>query len=1122
MTADAISPHRQGTNVSPSKVRGFQFMFRKRLVATAAAAPLLLFAGQALAEITITDTKTAPVATSTGGDAIRITNTGKIKPTSTPAGGSLIVDSNHNVVNEGEIATREIDDTAGILVLGGVTADITNKGLITIDDDYTAKDTNNDGIPEGRFAEGTGRYGIRVTGPGTYTGVLLNDVSSVITVEGNNSAGISVESAFVGTFSNRGAINVTGDNNFGVRIASGAPVTGDVRIRGSVNALGENSVGVALDGDVTGQVLLQGAIVVRGYRFASRPTTAEGLALLITDPNNILQGGPAVRIAGNVTGGILLDIPPADLSSTNDDEDGDGITDSTEGSSAIIVQGRAPALLVGSDTANITIGVVGAGDLAYGLVIRGSIASSGVLDDVSSTGVQIGGDGGFATTLTGGVRIEGIITTRAYNAEAQGLHLKSGAAADVIWNAGTIFSIYSATSAPLAQEDAFDIRGLRIDAGATVSTVHNAGVISASVTGERSNAIAIQDLSGTVDLVENTGQISALVSPDDDAADTDDADTDASDELVVGRGIAIDLRLASGATIVRQVGINDGDDDGDPATIDTDTDGDGVDDADEPFIIGEILFGGGADLLDLQNGFFSGAVSFGDGADTFRIDGGTQVRSNITDSDGQLAIELTNGELTLTGTAVIDATSLTVGADSSLIITADPLAGTNTRLDVATATLASGAQIGLELNGLIDGPERYIVIRTDLPAGLTAGTLDQSLLGNSPFLMIAEAGVDAAAGEVFLDVRRRTVAEMALVGNEALALDAVYTALNCSVSAATPDCDEGMRNAFLGATTRQEFLDLYEQMLPDQGEGVFAAVDSMTRAISRLTATKPDPRERYGPDSFWLQEINTVVLRDAGVGLGSETKAFGFVGGYESMGSDGGALGATLAFMSAQEKDDVAQIGEETTVNLMEAGVYWRRSVGGWLFSARGSAGYAWFDGDRVFISPSDGLIRQADSGWNGFTGLGNVTAAYEAGMGRLYIRPRVSLDYLYLSEGSRQESGGQDAFNLFLDERTSNRLSGTAELAFGATFGRELWWRPEVRFGYRQHLAGEMGDTVFNFKNGQPVALPASASGDGTVVVGLSFKAGTPMSYVAMEAEYEASDGEDQYNLQLAGRMMF
>jgi len=66
------------------------------------------------------------------------------------------------------------------------------------------------------------------------------------------------------------------------------------------------------------------------------------------------------------------------------------------------------------------------------------------------------------------------------------------------------------------------------------------------------------------------------------------------------------------------------------------------------------------------------------------------------------------------------------------------------------------------------------------------------------------------------------------------------------------------------------------------------------------------------------------------------------------------------------------------------------------------------------------------------------------------------------------------------------------------------------------------MGETVFRFKNGQLVALKPNELGDGAAILGLSIKAGTPMSYVAMEAQYEATDGEDRYNLQLAGRMMF
>ncbi|MDP1630890.1 MAG: autotransporter outer membrane beta-barrel domain-containing protein [Caulobacter sp.] len=1086
-------------------------MFRKRLVASVAAAPLLLFASQALAEIVITDTKTTPVLTSTGADTVRISTTGKINPTATAGGGSLIVDSSHSVINEGAIATRDINGTAGILVNGGVTADVTNKGTITVDEVYTDSDTDGDGDLDGAFAEGTGRYGIRVTGAGTYTGAIFNDVAANITVHGNNSAGISVESPLVGTVHNRGAIVVLGDNSYGVRIAPTAPVTGDVKVRGTVSVVGENAVGVAVDSDVSGQVLIQGAISARGYRYATRPSTVEARTNLEADDK--LQGGPAVRVTGNVAGGILLDTPPANLDANNDDEDADGIADASEGSAVLSVQGSAPALLVGSDTANTTIGVVGAGDLAYGMVIRGSITSEGILDDKSATGVQIGGNGGFTTTVTGGMRLDGLISAQSYNAEAQGLHLKAGANVDTLWNKGVIVGLSTSTSAPLATESSYNVRGVRIDSGATINTIRNGGNITAAVNGEKSNAIAIQDLSGTLGLIENSGTIAARITATDDSEDTDDADFDPTNEQIVGRAIAIDVRAATGDVTVRQYGIIDGDDDGDATTVDPDADGDGVDDADEPILVGDVLFGAGNDTFDLQNGTFYGTVEFGAGADTYNISGGAEARGAITDSDGQLSLNITNGKLTVTSTAVIDATSVTMGANGALIVTADPGTGTNTRFDVATANLATGAKIGLELKGLISGPERYIVIHTDTPAGLTAGVLSQELLGSAPYLMVAQAGADTATGDVYLDVRRRTATEMSLTGSNALALDAVYEALGG---------DTGVRDAFLSATDRSSFVSLYQQMLPDQGDGVFSAIDSLTTTVSRLTGTRPDLRQRYGPDSFWMQEINVQVMRDAGVSMGSETKAFGFVGGYESMGADGGALGATLAFMNAEERDDVAQVGEETNVSLLEAGLYWRRSVGGWLFSARGSGGYAWFEGNRVFTAPSASLIRESEAKWSGVTGAASASVAYEARAGRYFVRPRMSVDYLYMSEGSRQETGGQDAFNLYLEDRTSSRLTGTAEVAFGATFGRELWWRPEVRLGYRQNLSGEMGDTIFRFKSGQLVTLPGSATTDGAVIFGLSLKAGTPMSYVAMEAEYETADGEDRYNLQLAGRMMF
>ena len=1218
MTADAISPHRKGTDVSPLKVRGSLYMFRKRLVATVAAAPLLLFASQALADVTITDKRTAPVATGTinGGaaDNIIISNTGSVVVTT--AGPIVTINSNNTVQSSGQITSQDVDGSIGIQINGGTTTTVTNNAVITLNDSLNqaaaATDTDKDGDLDGPFANGTGRYGIRASGVGAITGDILNSSSGAITIEGNNSFGISIESALIGDLTNFGSVTITGNNIYGIR--STAAITGDVTLNGLISATGQNAVGIALDADVNGAVSMQGSVSVTRFRYASRPSLAASRAIL--DADDLLQSGPAVRIAGDVTGGVNLGVAPVadndldndgwvDNSDTDDDNDGildttdtdangdgiddddfdgdgtlnttdtdddgdgtldvddaddngdgiidddldgDGIVDSAEGNSNISIAGSAPALLIGSDTRAITLGAVGPGSLNYGLILSGSISSTATYDDLDATGVKIGGSAGFATVLTGGMYVSGAISSVAYNGNVQTVHLASGANVGTLVNDGTLYAGMATTSAPLATEDSFNVFALGIDPGATMTTLNNTGVITSFVNGERSNSVAVWDGSGLLNSITNTGSISATINPTDDQDDTDDTNTDAVDEVIAGQAIALDLRYnTTGVTLVQYstvgdtdgdgvLDINDNDVDGDGVANASDTDDDndgildtddtinnldldddGVADAQESSIFGAIKLGSGADLVDLQNGVISGDISFGNGADVFNVGTASWVAGylgEVTDTDGQLTINIVNGTVQLNNTGVLDATSLSVSADSTLIVTADPAANTATQITVATANIASGAQLGLQLTSLITTPtERYTIIRTDAPAGLTVGTIDDSLLGNSPFLVVADASANAATGEVYIDIRRRTALEMDLGVNQTLALNAVYDALSS---------DDAVLQAFLAADTRAEFLALYDQMLPDQGEGLFSSIDAITSTISRLTATRPDPRARYGPDSFWMQEINVGVMREAGVGLGSDTQAFGFVGGYESMGADGGALGATLAFISAEEKDDIAQIGEETTISLLEAGVYWRRSVKNWLFSARGSAGYAWFDGDRVFVSPTDSLIRQADSGWNGFTGLASLSAAYEANVGVMYIRPLISIDYLYLSEGSRQETGGQDAFNLFIEDRTSSRLTGTAEIAFGATFGRELWWRPELRLGYRARLGGEMGQTVFRFKNGQLVALDPAELGDGATIIGLSLKAGTPMSYVAIEGEYEATDGQDVYNLQIAGRMMF
>ena len=60
------------------------------------------------------------------------------------------------------------------------------------------------------------------------------------------------------------------------------------------------------------------------------------------DAEDLLQGGPAVRISASVKGGVLLDTRPKDSNPDDKDEDKDGIEDAKEGNASVISYGAAP------------------------------------------------------------------------------------------------------------------------------------------------------------------------------------------------------------------------------------------------------------------------------------------------------------------------------------------------------------------------------------------------------------------------------------------------------------------------------------------------------------------------------------------------------------------------------------------------------------------------------------------------------------------------------------------------------------------------------------------------------------------------------------------------------------
>ncbi|MGI9170123.1 MAG: autotransporter domain-containing protein, partial [Caulobacteraceae bacterium] len=480
-------------------------MRRRFLAAAVALAPLLAMgAGSARAATQITTATTTPVATATanGGapDDIDITTTGSVSPTA--PGAAVTLNSNNVITNEGQINFKDVNDATGILIDGGFTGQVTNTGAITLNESYVPTDTNGDGVVDGVFAQGSGRVGIKVTGAAPFTGGITS--TGQINIQGNDSQGISIQAPITGdlllltvtppattggapTVAN-GLISVTGDNTVGLQVTFAGAVGGNVRITG-VTARGVNAQGVAIDGAVGGTVNISGAVSASGYRSTVRPTIP-ALSLLYT-VDELQQGGSAVSIGADIGKGLIVSAPPLPPSATNPDQDGDGVPDTLQGSGQVTSFGKAPAIQIGAVGHAVTLGEVGTGANAYGLVIQGSVTADGVYDPlitpnlpavVPATAIQIGVAGGGAVTLAGGLHNTGSIGANAYQADATAIHVGAGAVVPALVNDGSITAASTQVNGATTATDTVpvippplpvNVTALLIDSGASVTSISN-------------------------------------------------------------------------------------------------------------------------------------------------------------------------------------------------------------------------------------------------------------------------------------------------------------------------------------------------------------------------------------------------------------------------------------------------------------------------------------------------------------------------------------------------------------------------------------------------------------------------------------------------------------------------
>ena len=1144
-------------------------MKRKLLVAAAATAPLLAAHG-AWAQLTISTSTNTPVATGTavsGGPAdINITSSGTIGLLN--PGTAVTVNSSNNVSNAGSIGATDLDNVVGIKVLGGVTSTVTNTGTISLYETYSPSDSNNDGLIDGNFASGGNRYGIVYAGGAPVTGALVD--TGTISIRGNASYGIQMFGPITGDLAMyqvtpatstttatiaAGSITILGNNSVGLYVAPSGGVGGNVLIT-SINATGTGAQAAVVDGPVGGKVDISSTVYATGFRSTSR-SQIPALAALYT-PQEITQGGPAVVVGGSVANGVIVSAPPLVLSTTNLDQDNNGVPDSIQGTGTVTSYGSAPALQIG-DT-NLTA-VVGPSTAAatygggYGVVIQGTVTGNGLFDQISSpnisgpipaTAIQIGAPGA-TVHVVGGLFNSGTIQAQAYQANATGIHILGGATVDSILNNGAITSNAELEAPFSAGVTPLSVYGLLIEPGANVPNITNTSGITANITGTSVSGSttgilpqtvgAIIDRSGSVQTITNTGTIAAeltqtqlstplvgnLTAIDVSAGtlpqtltqsiSTTYAGAAAYDatisytvgQIVVENGVVYQATTATGVAVDpatnpslwRQIGAN------------------------TPSINGSIYFGNGGTTINVLGGSIIGpTISLGTGVNTITVNGtGALLTGGLVEGgNGTLTLNVLNGTLSNTNPAQIVARSVNVGANGVLLAAVNPATPGTANIVVTgsganSSNFANGSQVGITLAATQQAQsETYIVVQAAPGATLNVGTFGSGSSSIAPYLYNATTNYVPSLAEITVTATLKSQSQLGFTNAEYAALPAVLQALPQNST---------IQNAILAQTSLSGLRGVYDQLLPAQGQGLFDALDKAVQSVSALTSANPDAGTRVAGSSLWLQEVNERVRRTGLESQGSFSKLFGVVGGYERSGERGGAVGLTLAYYNDEETESAQATGGGVVASLIEASAYYRRAVGGLTLAARGGGGVGFFNETRRFVEPS--AEASATSSWNGYFMEGHFGVAYEHRLiGRYYARPELSADFLRLYETAHNENSSSPGFALQLASRTSDRFSGQAVFVLGAQFGKASWLRTEVRGGYREVFAGAVGNTDANFTGGSVFSLAPDEEKGGWATVGLSIKGGSQFSYVALEGDADFRHGERRYDVRIAGRSIF
>lgn len=1166
-------------------------LFRRFLILGVSS--LALITEARAAQITTKTTEQARTSTADSGapDDITITSEGSIEEADQPGFTALVIDSSHDVTIAGTILIEDSDDTTGILITPGVTSDIVLSGSIQLIEDYTRTDLDEDGDLDGPVAIGTGRAAILLESGAPLTGKIHLQSGSYILVEGNESAGVRLLGPVTGDIITGGSISVTGANAQG--LTAEQRIDGDVTLKGSISANGENATGVRLDAGATGAVEIGGSIIATGFVYSGVSNYVAPSAVTSSttpleerlDADELLSGGPALFIGGSIGRGLLINGSVADPD-PSDDEDEDTTKDTIEdfnenrSSGTITSYGPAPALLISADWAapaseDLVLGKVletirdtldddDDGDTdeilaqfqyEYGLINRGLITGAGTNVGFDGTAVQIEGSlaTGHSVIIEGGIENTGSMTATAYEANATALRLGANVQTPLISNSGAI-------QAMIATETSASAVAVSIGETASLPQLENSGTIYARSRGNAGEVAAVQDLSGTLSSIVNTGSVIGLY------------EYDGIDLNLRTDAVAFDLRAStSGVTLLQYKTEPTYDANGDGSINGRDT----VD----PVITGDILFGSGDDQLTLLAGTLTGNVDFGSGANelyasntaitgkvnfdgeesivrllsgtemigdvsfgssgtaSFVLSGGSTYSGLISNGGADLSMAIAGSRAQFSAATALDLASLSVSGGSELILNITPGATQTAPVFSVSgaAMLADGVTIKPVFSGVADTSASFSIIRaSEIIADLTAG--DIAVLTDTPYVYLAELQRSTGAvDELNLVYRLKTTGELGLDLNQSAAFGAVLELFLES---------DSLNTAFAGITTEADFFQAYNQLLPQRTDASTRFLRSQSTAVFGTLADRMNVVAASSGKGVkgWVQESYTFAdIKSAADMPGYNGFGISISGGLDIPMRGLDAFGVMMSFNSGRFEEKTGGNNPVST-SATGAGLYAMKKWNPFYLRGAAQVSAVSFDSLRElniisgvpdsFRSDADVLDTQdisdeVEASWSGVSLAGTVAAGTELRSGSFYARPEVSVDYFRLSQDSYRETAlRRSGLALEIGSAETQRTSAAALITFGNEWEVENGlYRvfPEARIGYRHEVSGTPYEANARFVNGSETFLIQSQEDfSDAVIAGLSINSSSSIFTGRLSYDGEISSAGVMHYIGASGVLRF